>query len=127
MAAVSPYVADFTATARAVAAKVGHARWALAYQSRSGSPRDPWLAPDVGDVITGLATEGARHVVVSPIGFVCDHVEVLYDLDVEARAIAEANGVTLHRAPAVNAHPEFIAMLAEIVNQARMRAEPASA
>jgi ferrochelatase len=127
MAAVSPYVADFTATARAVAAKVGHARWALAYQSRSGSPRDPWLAPDVGDVITGLATEGARHVVVSPIGFVCDHVEVLYDLDVEARAIAEAHGVTLHRAPAVNAHPEFIAMLAEIVNQARMRAEPASA
>ena len=115
MAAASPYVADFTAAARAVAEKVGHARWSLAYQSRSGSPRDPWLEPDVGDVVKALAKEGARHVVVSPVGFVCDHVEVLYDLDVEARGIADAHGVTLHRAPAVNAHPEFIAMLADIV------------
>ena len=115
MADASPYVADFTAAARAVAAKAGHARWSLAYQSRSGSPRDPWLEPDVGDVIKAAAKEGARHVVVAPIGFVCDHVEVLYDLDIEARAIAEEHGVTLHRAPAVNAHPEFIAMLAAIV------------
>jgi ferrochelatase len=115
MAEASPYVADFTAAARAVAATAGHARWSLAYQSRSGSPRDPWLDPDVGDVIRALAKDGARHVVVAPIGFVCDHVEVLYDLDVEARGIAEAHGVTLHRAPAVNAHPEFIAMLTDIV------------
>ena len=119
MAEASPYVADFTAAARAVAAKVGHARWSLAYQSRSGSPRDPWLEPDVGDVITALAKEGARDVVVAPIGFVCDHVEVLYDLDVEARAVAEAHGVALHRAAAVNAHPEFIAMLADLVHRAR--------
>jgi ferrochelatase len=118
MADASPYVADFTATARAVAARLGHARWSLAYQSRSGSPRDSWLEPDIGDVIKTLAKEGARHVVVSPAGFVCDHVEVLYDLDVEARAIAAEHGVTLHRAPAVNAHPEFIALLAEIVRQA---------
>ena len=115
MAEASPYVGDFTAAARAVAARVSHARWSLAYQSRSGSPRDAWLEPDVGDVVKSLAKEGARHVVVSPLGFVCDHVEVLYDLDVEARGIAEAHGVALHRAPAVNAHPEFIAMLAEIV------------
>jgi protoporphyrin/coproporphyrin ferrochelatase len=118
MAAASPYVADFTAAARAVAARVGHARWSLAYQSRSGGPRDPWLEPDVGDVLKTLAKDGARHVVVVPLGFVCDHVEVLYDLDVEARAIADAHGVTLHRAPAVNAHPEFVAMLAEIVRSA---------
>jgi len=118
MAAASPYVADFSAAARAVAAKIGHARWSLAYQSRSGSPRDPWLEPDVGDVVKALAKEGARHVVVAPIGFVCDHVEVLYDLDVEARGIAEAHAVTLHRAPAVNAHPEFIAMLVDIVRSA---------
>jgi ferrochelatase len=118
MAAASPYVADFTATARAVAASVGHARWSLAYQSRSGNPRDPWLEPDIGDVIRGLAKDGVRHVVVSPAGFVCDHVEVLYDLDVEARAIAAEHGVTLHRAPAVNAHPEFIAMLADLVRAA---------
>ena len=127
MAEASPYVADFTAAARAVAAQVGHARCSLAYQSRSGSPRDPWLEPDVGDVIKGLAKEGARHVVVSPIGFVCDHVEVLYDLDVEARAVAEAHGVTLHRASAVNAHPEFVAMLADLVHRARERTEPTSA
>ncbi|HZJ69809.1 MAG TPA: ferrochelatase, partial [Planctomycetota bacterium] len=118
MAEASPYVADFTATARAVAARLGHARWSLAYQSRSGSPRDPWLEPDVRDVIRSLAEQGVRHVVVSPAGFVCDHVEVLYDLDVEARWIAAEQGVTLHRAPAVNAHPQFIAMLADLVQDA---------
>ena len=118
MAAASPYVADFTATARAVAARLGHARWSLAYQSRSGSPRDPWLEPDVGDAIRALAKDGAQHVVVSPAGFVCDHVEVLYDLDVEARWIAAEAGVILHRASAVNAHPEFVAMLADLVGTA---------
>jgi protoporphyrin/coproporphyrin ferrochelatase len=123
MADASPYVADFTAAARAVAAAAGHARWSLAYQSRSGRPGDPWLEPDIGDVVKSLAKDGARHVVVSPLGFVCDHVEVLYDLDVEARGIAEAHGVTLHRAPAVNAHPQFIAMLAELV---RSHAAPGS-
>jgi len=118
MAEASPYVGDFTATAKAVATRLGHTRWSLAYQSRSGSPRDPWLEPDVRDVIRSLAEQGVRHVVVSPAGFVCDHVEVLYDLDVEARWIAAEQGVTLHRAPAVNAHPQFIAMLADLVQDA---------
>jgi protoporphyrin/coproporphyrin ferrochelatase len=117
MAEASPYVADFTATARAVADRLGHARWSLAYQSRSGDPRDPWLEPDVGDVIRARAKDGVRHLVVAPVGFVCDHVEVLYDLDVEARRIAAEHGLTLHRAPAVNAHPEFITMLADLVRQ----------
>jgi ferrochelatase len=63
-------------------------------------------------------------VVVSPIGFVCDHVEVLYDLDIEARRVAARHGVTLHRAGAVNAHPQFIAMLADLVDTA-VRADPA--
>ena len=129
MAEASPYVADFTATARAVAARLGQARWSLAYQSRSGGPRDPWLEPDVRDVIRTLADEGVRHVVISPAGFVCDHVEVLYDLDVEAKWIAAAQGMTLHRAPAVNAHPQFIAMLADLVQDAidRERAVPSTA
>jgi len=118
MAAASPYVEDFTAAARAVAARAGHPRWSLAYQSRSGGPRETWLEPDIGDVIRTLARDGCRHVVVSPVGFVCDHVEVLYDLDVEARQIAVEHGMTLHRAPAVNAHPQFVAMLAEIVQAA---------
>lgn len=118
MADAAPYVADLTTAVRGVAERLGHARWSIAYQSRSGSPRDPWLEPDVGDVIKSLAGEGERHVVVVPIGFVCDHVEVLYDLDVAARAVARARGVTLHRASAVNDHPDFIAALAEIVASA---------
>lgn len=118
MADASPYVADFTAASRAVAEQLGHQRWSLAYQSRSGSPRDPWLEPDVNDVLGALAGDGARHAVVCPIGFVCDHVEILFDLDVEARATARAAGLSLHRAAAVNDHPEFIAALADMVRKA---------
>jgi len=118
MAEASPYVAELTAATRAVAQRLHHARWSIAYQSRSGAPRDPWLEPDIGDVLGRLAADGERHAVVVPIGFVCDHVELLYDLDVEARALARERGLTLHRAAAVNDHPEFIAMLADLVRSA---------
>jgi protoporphyrin/coproporphyrin ferrochelatase len=118
MADVSPYVSDLTAATRAVVRRLGHARWSVAYQSRSGSPRQPWLEPDIGDVLRRLGAGGERHVVVVPIGFVCDHVEVLYDLDVEARRVAEGAGLSLHRAAAVNDHPEFVAMLADLVRGA---------
>ena len=118
MADASPYVADLTAAAQAVAARLGHSRWSIAYQSRSGSPREPWLEPDVGDLLDRFAAARERHAVVVPIGFVADHVEVLYDLDVEARRRAAGHGLTLHRAAAVNDHPEFIAMLAELVRGA---------
>ena len=119
MAEASPYVADFTAAAEAVVTRLGHPRWTLAYQSRSGNPRDPWLEPDVNDVLAQLAAEGATDVVIMPIGFVCDHVELLYDLDVEAARTAKAAGITLHRAAAVNDYPDFIAMLADLVKGAR--------
>ena len=118
MAEASPYVADFGAAASAVARRVGHARWLLAYQSRSGSRRDPWLEPDVNETIRDLAKAGERRVVLIPIGFVVDHVEVLYDLDTEARAVAAQHGVICHRAAAVNDHPEFVEMLAELVREA---------
>jgi ferrochelatase len=121
MAAGSPYAAQLEAAARAVAARLGRAEWTLAYQSRSGSPRDPWLEPDVGDVIRALGRDGVRDVVVVPVGFVCDHVEVLYDLDVDARQVAEAAGVGFHRAGAPNDHPDFIAMLADLVGRATGR------
>jgi protoporphyrin/coproporphyrin ferrochelatase len=121
MAAGSPYAAQLEAAARAIAARLGRGEWTLAYQSRSGSPRDPWLEPDVTDVIRTLAREGARDVVIVPVGFVCDHVEVLYDLDVEARRVAEAAGVGFHRAAAPNDHPDFIAMLADLVGRADAR------
>lgn len=118
MAAGSPYTAQFAAAGRAIAARLGRAEWTLAYQSRSGSPRDAWLEPDVGDAIRTLGREGVRDVVVVPVGFVCDHVEVLYDLDVEARRVAEGAGMGFHRAGAPNDHPEFIAMLADLVGRA---------
>lgn len=118
MADASPYVSDFSAASRAVAHRLGHIPWSLAYQSRSGRPEDRWLEPDVNDVLTRLAADGERHAVVVPIGFVCDHVEVLYDLDVEAAETARARGLTLHRAAAVHDHPAFIAMLADLVRQA---------
>ncbi len=115
MADASAYVADLSAAAHAVATRLEHPRWSIAYQSRSGSPGDPWLEPDVCAVLRSLGADGERHVVVVPVGFVCDHVEVLYDLDVEAAAVARAAGVTLHRATAVNDHPRFIAMLTDLV------------
>jgi ferrochelatase len=118
MAEASPYVDDLTDAASAVAAALEHPRWTLAYQSRSGSPREPWLEPDVNDVIRSLAADGEKEAVLVPVGFVCDHVEVLYDLDIEARETAAGLGLTLHRAAAVNDHPEFIAMLADHVRAA---------
>ena len=117
MAAGSPYAEQLARAAALVAARLGRTGWALAYQSRSGSPREPWLEPDVGAVIRGLAVEGARDVVVVPIGFVCDHLEVLYDLDVEARAVAASCGLCFHRAGAANDHPAFVAMLADLVRR----------
>ncbi|MFQ5521061.1 MAG: ferrochelatase, partial [Candidatus Methylomirabilia bacterium] len=115
MAHGSPYVEQLTLASRLVAAELNHGRWAIAYQSRSGSPAEPWLEPDIGAVVRDLARNEAQDIAIAPIGFVSDHVEVLYDLDVEARGIAEAAGVRLHRARAVNDHPAFIAMLVDLV------------
>ena len=118
MAARSAYVAEFTASAQAVAERLGRARWLLAYQSRSGRPEDAWLEPDVNDVLRALAAEGTRETVVVPIGFVADHVEVLYDLDVEARATGRALGMEVLRASTVGDHPLFGRMLAEVIGAA---------
>jgi ferrochelatase len=118
MAAASPYIHDLTRAAQAVVEALGHQRFSIAYQSRSGSPREPWLEPDVKEALRSLAAGGERRVVVVPIGFVVDHVEVLYDLDVEARRTAEAAGLAFHRAAAVNDHPRFIAALADVVLKA---------
>ncbi len=119
MADKSPYAAQFREASRRVAESLGRTDWRLAYQSRSGNPRDPWLEPDVAEVIEEVAKAGEKAVVVVPIGFVCDHVEVLYDLDVEARQRARELGLDFYRAPAVNDDPRFIDMLAELVSAAR--------
>lgn len=118
MAEASPYVAQLRTSARLTAERLGRSSWSIAYQSRSGRPDEPWLEPDIGEVLRGLARDGAREVVVVPVGFIADHVEILYDLDVEARAVAAEAGVGFHRARAVNDHPAFIAMLADLVRAA---------
>ncbi len=117
MAAKSPYVAQITEGARLVAQQVKRAHWSIAYQSRSGTPREPWLEPDICDVVRQLSAEGVRDLVVVPIGFVCDHVEVLYDLDIEARQVAAAAGINFVRAATVNDHPLFISMIADVVRR----------
>jgi protoporphyrin/coproporphyrin ferrochelatase len=113
MAERAPYVAQLEKSARLTATAVGIQRWRIAYQSRSGSPRDPWLEPDVGAVLASMTNPS----VVVPIGFLSDHVEVLYDFDVEARAIADRAGVRMERAGTVGDAPEFIAMMAGILEE----------
>jgi ferrochelatase len=117
MAAASPYVRQITESARLVAECIGHLQWTLAYQSRSGGPGEPWLDPDINDVVRQRARAGDRDVIVAPIGFVCDHVEVLYDLDIETRRVARDLDLNFVRAATVNDHPVFIRMLADVVRQ----------
>jgi len=115
MAERSQYVAQFHESARQVAARAHLADWTIAYQSRSGRPGDPWLEPDVTDVLRRARTEGVQAVVLCPIGFVCDHIEVLYDLDREAADVARELGLICARAQAVNDDPQFLDMMADVV------------
>jgi len=112
MAQAGPYVEQLTQSARMVAADLGIVTWQFAYQSRSGSPRDAWLEPDIKDTLRDLE---AKTAVVVPIGFLCDHVEVLYDLDIEGAQVARDAGIRMERAPTVGDHPLFVEMMASIV------------
>jgi ferrochelatase len=114
MDSASGYSEQIRESAAAVASKLGRDSWTLAFQSRSGAPRDPWLEPDIADAVRKL---DERPAVVMPIGFLCDHVEVLYDLDVEAAKVARDCGVKMIRAGTVGDHPAFIDMIAEIVRE----------
>jgi protoporphyrin/coproporphyrin ferrochelatase len=116
--AANPYVGQLVESCAAVAEQAECLGWELVYQSRSGSRRDPWLEPDVCDVIQRLPGQGYKDVVVVPIGFICDHVEVLFDLDVEAGRAAKERGMGFYRAGTVNDHPSFIRMLADLVRRA---------
>jgi ferrochelatase len=111
-----PYAQQIRASADAVLAALHDTRPArVVYQSRSGRPEDPWLGPDINEHLEAAASAGATAVVVCPIGFVCDHVEVLYDLDVEAAETARRLGLPLARAAAANDDPAFIATLTDSV------------
>ncbi len=115
MARASGYDTNLKRTGDLVARGAGFGGFRLAYQSRSGRPEDPWLEPDIGDALRTLGREGVRDVVVAPIGFVSDHVEVLYDLDIAARRIAGEIGLGFHRAGTVGDHPAFVRMMAAVV------------
>jgi len=117
MAKQSRYESQLGEAARLVAREVGVSDHAVVYQSRSGSPHSPWLEPDVCDHIRALAERGVTEVVVSPIGFVSDHMEVLFDLDVEAREAAEEAGVGFVRAGTAGTHPAFVAMIRELIQE----------
>ncbi|MGO1166968.1 MAG: ferrochelatase [Janibacter sp.] len=114
------YSADQAETAAAVLSEVDTALdvdlpGGLAFCSRSGSPRTPWLEPDVNDRLRELATEGIRHVVLVPLGFVSDHMEVVHDLDVEAAETAAEIGLAITRVPTPGADPAFVAGLADLL------------
>ncbi|MEX0718781.1 MAG: ferrochelatase [Planctomycetaceae bacterium] len=125
MANTSDYEQQLWETSRLVCESLGvpNERWSLAYQSRSGRPQDPWLEPDICDRLAALAERGVRSVAVMPIGFLSDHVEVLFDLDVEAAAKARELGTTMIRAGTVGTHPAFVEMIGELIAE---RVEPAT-
>jgi protoporphyrin/coproporphyrin ferrochelatase len=116
MAERYPYERQLAETAQKVAAAVGR-EWTLVYQSRSGRPEDPWLGPDVCDYVRSESGRRLEAVVLSPIGFICDHIEVLYDLDVEAADACRDVGLPMVRARSVNDHPAFLDMMADVVMQ----------
>ena len=112
MARTSAYEMQLRQTARLVA---GPLDWELAWQSRSGPPQVPWLEPDVGAVLVRLAAQGVPGVIVVPIGFVSDHLEVVYDLDTEALPAARALGLNVERAATPGDDPRIVAMVADLV------------
>lgn len=119
------YEAQLLKTAALVTAEVeGPAPWRLVWQSRSGSPSTPWLEPDINDELRRLPAEGVTDVVVSPIGFVSDHLEVLWDLDEEASATAKVAGLGFSRAPTPGTHPAFVSMVRELFTEAAAAAGP---
>lgn len=117
MAAGCDYERQLKETSRLVAEAVGLGpeRWSLVYQSRSGRPTDPWLEPDILDHLDALKAANAEAVVIHPVGFLSDHVEVLFDLDEEAKQKCDALGLRLARSATVGTHPRFVAMLGELI------------
>ncbi len=126
MAQASPYVQQLEHISALVMESLsslpGQLRYRIAYQSRSGPPSQLWLEPDINDLIRQEASRGTSCFVVCPVGFVCDHVEVLYDLDVEAAATAASCGAILRRARTAEDHPAFIDALAKLVATEMARA-----
>jgi ferrochelatase len=115
MAESSRYVAQLEESSRLVAGAAGVADWRLVYQSRSGPPTQPWLEPDVCDAIRELHGAGCTQIAIAPIGFVSDHMEVLYDLDTEAADLCRSLGVRMARVATAGTTPAFVAMLRDLI------------
>jgi protoporphyrin/coproporphyrin ferrochelatase len=117
LAAGDPYPDQLRASAAAVAKRLRLPAWEFAFQS-AGATSEPWLGPDAGEVIERLAGEARREFIVAPVGFVCDHVEILFDVDIEYQALARKLGVRLERPRSLNDSPMLIACLADLVKTA---------
>jgi ferrochelatase len=115
-----PYPDEVARTAELVARRLGLQSWRVAYQS-AGRTGESWLGPELRDEMRRAAAEGVRQLVVCPVGFVTDHLEVLYDIDIEARGVADALGIRLERTRSLNADPTFIAGLADLVTDTLAR------
>ncbi len=123
MAANCRYEEQLVEAARRVSERAAHEEWDLVWQSRSGPPAQPWLEPDILDHLRVLAENGVRDVVVSPLGFLSDHMEVMYDLDYEAAARCRDLGLNFVRAQTPGTHPAVIAMLAGLIEERQSGAE----
>jgi ferrochelatase len=117
MANTCQYAAQLSESCAAVAAALGRNRWRLVYQSRSGPPSQPWLEPDVLDAIRHLHASGVKALVIVPIGFVSDHMEILYDLDTEAKNLCTELGIVMARAACAGTHPRFVTMVRELIQE----------
>jgi ferrochelatase len=115
MAANCDYAMQLAETGGLIARELNIENWDLVYQSRSGSPMQPWLGPDVCEHLKTLASAGIKEVVIAPIGFVSDHMEIIYDLDYEAQNVAREFGVKLVRAATAGTHPSFVKMIRELM------------
>ena len=111
------YEKQLNESSRLIAERAGSEDWELVYQSRSGPPSQPWLEPDICDRIEELKKEGYKAVTVIPVGFVSDHMEVLFDLDTEAVDKAAECGMEMARVPNIGTHPQFIAMIGELIRE----------
>ena len=111
------YAEQLAEACRLVSTTAGRSSWDLVYQSRSGPPQQPWLEPDVCDHLRALHERGVKNVVVLPVGFVSDHLEVLFDLDTEAKELAEELGMRMVRAATAGTHPRFVQMIRELIEE----------
>jgi protoporphyrin/coproporphyrin ferrochelatase len=126
MAKGSAYEAQLAEAGRLVGEAAGRKTWDLVYQSRSGAPHIPWLGPDVLDYLKTIAADGATDVVLAPLGFISDHMEVMFDLDVEAKQTAAELGLHLVRAATVGTAPAFVRMIRDLIVE-RMTERPTRA